>query len=238
MNLKDSRFDFSQILLNEGYYSHRFVYVTFHTSTLFLILVEPSSSRVLIHPRFYFRNNLSKWHMMCEIFIGLLCIIVLSWYFSLTVVLFYFPVIKSSTFPPVGAHLQTYTDITNSIEISGFTFSLQLLGKNGVILRWRTMLFCQFPKEQDNHLLPPRTLMMGSSKPHTRQVWVITLAPYWTTHTHKTFRWCYSSTRWCTNRGVQIRWLKWYTCYRWLRKHLKCHFLQIELNNRLVYMFQ
>ena len=34
-NIKDSRFDSSQILRNEGYYSHRFVYVSFHTFTSF-----------------------------------------------------------------------------------------------------------------------------------------------------------------------------------------------------------
>jgi hypothetical protein len=39
-------------------------------------------------------------------------------------------------------------------------------------------------------------------------------------------------------RVLPIRWLKWCTYCRCLRKHLKCHFLQIELNNWLLHMLQ
>jgi hypothetical protein len=38
----------------------------------------------------------------------------------------------------------------------------------------------------------------------TRQVRVITLPPYWTVHSHKTFRWC-SSTRWCSHIRDQVQ---------------------------------
>ncbi len=37
-------------------------------------------------------------------------------------------------------------------------------------------------------------------------------------------------------RVVRLRWLKWCTYCRCLRKHLKCHFFQIELNNWLLHM--
>ncbi len=39
-----------------------------------------------------------------------------------------------------------------------------------------------------------------------------------------------------TLRVIPLTWLNWYTYCRCLRKHLKCHFLQIELNNRLLYI--
>jgi hypothetical protein len=39
-------------------------------------------------------------------------------------------------------------------------------------------------------------------------------------------------------RILPIRWLKWFTYDRYLRKHLKCHFLQIELINWLLYILQ
>ncbi len=37
-------------------------------------------------------------------------------------------------------------------------------------------------------------------------------------------------------RVIPLTWLNWCTYCRCLRKHLKCHFLQIELNNRLLYI--
>jgi hypothetical protein len=39
-------------------------------------------------------------------------------------------------------------------------------------------------------------------------------------------------------RVLPLRWLKWWTYYRCLRKHLKCHFLEKELNNWLLHMLQ
>ncbi len=39
-------------------------------------------------------------------------------------------------------------------------------------------------------------------------------------------------------RVIPLTWLNWCTYYRCLWKHLKCHFLQIELNNRLLYILQ
>jgi hypothetical protein len=39
-------------------------------------------------------------------------------------------------------------------------------------------------------------------------------------------------------RSLLFAGLRWCTYYRCLRKHLKCHFLQIELNNWLMYILQ
>ena len=40
------------------------------------------------------------------------------------------------------------------------------------------------------------------------------------------------------SRVIPLAWLMRFTYYRCLRKHLKCHFLQIELNNWLLHMLQ
>ena len=41
-----------------------------------------------------------------------------------------------------------------------------------------------------------------------------------------------------TYRSVPLRWLQWCTYCRCLRKHWKCHFLKIELNNWLLHRLQ
>ena len=58
------RFDFNQNLHNESYYSHRFVYTSFHTFTS-LLLTLVGHLLFLAHLRSYFHNNLSEWQMMC-----------------------------------------------------------------------------------------------------------------------------------------------------------------------------
>ena len=42
----------------------------------------------------------------------------------------------------------------------------------------------------------------------------------------------------CLYRDCPLVWLMWFTYCIYLRKHLKCHFLQIELNNYLLHMTQ
>ena len=39
-------------------------------------------------------------------------------------------------------------------------------------------------------------------------------------------------------RYSPLRWLQWFTYSRCLRNHSKCHFLQIELNNRFLHRIQ
>ncbi len=39
-------------------------------------------------------------------------------------------------------------------------------------------------------------------------------------------------------RAIPIGWPNWFTYWRCLRNHLKCHLLQVELNNWLLYILQ